>query len=162
MTCSAGIDASTALKVVSEIGPDLSRFKTVKNRTSWLELCPGTKISGGKVLSARTGRSFGNQGSGNHAGRTPFGWPPPRSENSQSALGAPYRRMAARMATPAAITAVAHKLARLVYTLLTKGAEYVDKGIEYEEARHRDRQVRSLTQKAKSLGFTLAPQATVS
>ena len=150
-----GIDTSTALKVVSEIGPDLSRFKTVKHFTSWLKLCPGTKISGCKVLSARTGHSGSPAAQALRLAAAAL-------RNSQSSLGAYYRRMAARMDTPATITAVAHKLARLVYTMLTQGAEYVDKGIEYEEARHRDRQLRNLAQKAKSLGFTLAPQAAVS
>ena len=147
-----GLDASTALKVVSEIGPDLSRFKTVKHFASWLKLCPGTRISGGKVLSARTGRS------GNQAAQA-LRLAAAALRNSQSALGAYYRRLAARLDTPAVITAVAHKLARLVYTMLTRGAEYVDKGIAFEEARHRERQLRNLALKAKALGFTLAPGA---
>ena len=140
------------MKVVSEIGPDLSRFKTVKHFASWLKLCPGTRISGGKVLSARTGRS------GNQAAQA-LRLAAAALRNSQSALGAYYRRLAARLDTPAVITAVAHKLARLVYTMLTRGAEYVDKGIAFEEARHRERQLRNLALKAKALGFTLAPGA---
>jgi transposase len=146
-----GIDASTALKVVSEIGPDLSRFKTSKRFASWLKLCPGTRISGGKVLSARTGRS------GNQAAQA-LRLAASALRNSQSALGAYYRRLASRLDTPAVITAVAHKLARLVYTMLTRGAEYVDKGVAFEEARHRERQLRSLALKARALGFDLAPR----
>jgi hypothetical protein len=51
-----GIDVTTALVVVSEIGADMSRFPTVKHFTSWLGLCPGTKITGGKLLSGKTKR----------------------------------------------------------------------------------------------------------
>ena len=78
---------------------------------------------------------------------------------SQSALGAYYRRLAARMDKPRAVTACAHKLARLIYTLLTKGEEYVDQGqAQYEEC-YRQRAVMTLTKKAQQLGFQLIPVA---
>lgn len=49
-----GIEATTALKVISEVAPSLLRFPSVKHFTSWLGLCPGTKISGGKKLSGKS------------------------------------------------------------------------------------------------------------
>ena len=52
-----GLGVAAVMKILSEIGPDLSRFANVKHFCSWLGLCPGTKISGGKVLSAKTKRS---------------------------------------------------------------------------------------------------------
>ena len=145
-----GIDVSTAMTVVSEIGPDLGRFKSVKNFTSWLKLCPGTRISGGKVLSARTGRA------GNRAAQA-LRLAAASLRTSKSALGAYCRRLCSRMDTPVAITAVAHKLARLIYLMLTRGAEYVDQGVEQEEKRYQERQLRSLTQRAKTLGYALTP-----
>ena len=72
---------------------------------------------------------------------------------SQSALGAYFRRMCARMDKPKAITAAAHKLARLIYAMLTKGEEDADQGQEYYEKRYRDSMVKNLTQRAAKLGF---------
>jgi transposase len=80
---------------------------------------------------------------------------------SQSALGAYYRRLCARMDKPRAITACAHKLARLIYTMVMKGEEYVDQGVAQYEERHRERAIKSLAKKAGQLGFQLvqAPES---
>jgi transposase len=80
---------------------------------------------------------------------------------SQSALGAYHRRLCARMDRPKAITATAHKLARLVYLMLTKGQAYVEAGQQYYEERYRERVVQSLTKRAQTLGFQLIPTAEV-
>ena len=78
---------------------------------------------------------------------------------SSSALGAYHRRLCARMDRPKAITATAtaHKLARLVYFMLTKGQAYTDAGQQYYEDRYRERVVQSLTKRARTLGFQLVP-----
>jgi len=76
---------------------------------------------------------------------------------SQSALGAYFRRLCARMDKPKAITASAHKLARLIYAMLTKGEEYVDQGQDYYEKRYRDSVVKNLTQRAAKLGLMVIP-----
>ncbi|MFO0120673.1 MAG: IS110 family transposase [Burkholderiales bacterium] len=145
-----GIDVSTALVIVSEVGPDLSRFPTVKHFTSWLGLCPGTKISGGKVLSAKSKRTA------NRATQA-FKLAAAALRSSKSALGAYYRRMCARMDKPKAVTAAAHKLARLVYLMLTRGEEYTDQGQQYFEERYRERVVRHLTKRARELGLEIVP-----
>ena len=145
-----GIDVCTALTVLSEIGADLSRFPSVKHFTSWLGLCPGTKKSGGKMLSAATKRSA------NRAAQA-LKLAAANLRSSRSALGAYYRRMCARMDKPRAVTAAAHKLARLIYVLLTRGEEYVDQGQQYFEQRYRERVVRQLTKRARDLGMTLVP-----
>jgi transposase len=74
---------------------------------------------------------------------------------SQSYLGAQYRRLRARLGAPKAITAMAHKLARLVYRMLKWGHEYVDKGLQYYEDRHRQQQVHLLQKRAAKLGFLI-------
>lgn len=74
---------------------------------------------------------------------------------SQSALGAYFRRMCARMDKAKAVAAAAHKLARLIYTMLTKGEEYTDKGQDYYEERYRQRVLSQLTQRAKKMGMKL-------
>jgi transposase len=147
-----GIDVTTALKVISEVGPDLSRFKSAKHFASWLGLCPGTKVSGGKVLSGASKRTANRAAQALRMAAAAL-------RQSQSALGAYYRRLCSRMDKPRAITATAHKLARLIYTMLTKGSEYVDQGQAYYEERHRQRVVHHLQRKAQQLGFQLVPAA---
>lgn len=150
LTTIDGIDVNTALKVLAEIGPDLSRFQSVKHFCSWLGLCPGTKISGGKLLSGQTKRTA------NRAARA-LKLAAAALRTSQSALGAYYRRLCGRMDKAKAVTATAHKLARIIYALITKGQTYVDQGQEYYEERYRDRVLYHLKRRAKQLGYQLQP-----
>jgi transposase len=145
-----GIDVTTAMTVISEVGPDMSRFKTVKHFTSWLGLCPGTKISGGKVLGSRSKRTANRATQALKLAAAAL-------RSSRSALGAFYRRMCARMDKAKAVTAAAHKLARLIYVMLTRGEEYTDQGQQYYEERYRERVVRQLNKRARQLGFELVP-----
>ena len=145
-----GVDVTTALAVVSEIGPDLSRFPSVKHFTSWLALCPGTRITGGKVLSGRTRRVANRAAQALRLAAAAL-------RSSQSALGAYYRRLCARMDKPKAVTAAAHKIARLIYCLLTRGQEYTDQGQDYFEEQHRQRVLHSLAQRAAKLGMRVIP-----
>src|SRR5205085_2324934 len=98
------------------IGVDMSRFPTIKHFTSWLGLCPGTKITGGKVMSGKTKRCVNRAAQALRLAAAAL-------RSSKSALGAYFRRLCSRMDKPKAVTAAAHKLARLIYTMLTKGAE---------------------------------------
>lgn len=145
-----GIDVTTALAVISETGADMSRFPTVGHFASWLGLCPGTKITGGKVMSGKTKR-VANRAA--QALRLAAAAAALRS--SKSALGAYFRRMCSRMDKPKAVAAAAHKLARLIYTMLTKGEEYTDQGQDYYEERYRERVLRQLTQRANKMGMKL-------
>ena len=143
-----GIDVTTALAVVSETGADMSRFPTAGHFTSWLGLCPGTKITGGKVMSGQTRRVANRATQALKLAAAAL-------RTSQSALGAYFRRMCSRMDKPKAVTAAAHKLARLIYTLLTKGEEYTDKGQDYYEERYRQRVLHHLAQRAEKMGMKL-------
>ena len=116
-----GIDITTALAVVSETGADLTRFPTVGHFTRWMGLCPGTKITGGKVMSGKTKRCANRAAQALRLAAAAL-------RTSQSALGAYFRRMCSRVDKPKAVTAAAHKLARLIYMMLTKGKEYTDQG----------------------------------
>ena len=145
-----GIEVATALKVIAEVGVDLSQFKSVKHFASWLGLCPGTKISGGKVLSAASKRTANRLAQALRLAATSL-------RNSQSALGAYYRRLCARLDKPKAIRATAHKLARLIYTMLTKGTPYVDQGQDYYEERYQQRVLHHLKRRAITMGFQLVP-----
>jgi len=143
-----GIQVQTAQTVISEVGVDMSRWKTEKQFASWLGLCPDNRISGGKVLKRGT-RHFVNRAA---TALRMAAWSLFRS---QSALGANFRRLRRKLGAPKAITAMAHKLARLVYRLLKWGHEYVDQGLEYYEARHREQQVQLLKKRAARLGLQI-------
>ena len=147
-----GVDVTTALAVVSEVGTDMSRFPTIKHFTSWLGLCPGTKITGGKVMSGKTKRVVNRAAQALRLAAA-------ARRSSKSALGAYFRRMCSRMDKPKAVTAAAHKIARLIYTMLSKGQEYTDQGQDYYEERCRERVLRALSQRAAKLGMQMIPIA---
>ena len=145
-----GIEVTTALVVLSEIGTDMSRFTSIKHFTSWLGLCPGTKISGGKLLGGKTKRCANRAAQALRLAAAAL-------RSSQSALGAYFRRLCSRMDKPKAITATAHKLARLIYIMLTKGEQYTDQGQHYYEERYRERVLRTLSERAAKLGMKMVP-----
>ncbi|MEO7954367.1 MAG: IS110 family transposase [Polaromonas sp.] len=149
-----GLGLAAAMKILSEIGPDMSRFASVKQFCSWLGLCPGTKISGGKVLSAKTKRSTNRV-------RQALKMAAMSLSHSDSALGAFYRRLCARMDKPRANTATAHKLARMVYFMLTRGEDFVDQGQQLYEEQQRARSIAALKRRAAALGFQINPTATL-
>lgn len=152
LTLIPSIGASTALTIISEIGVDMSRWRSAKNFASWLGLCPGNKVSGGKRLSGKT-KPCANRVSIalRIAANTLY--------RSECAFGAFLRRMKMRLGSPKAITALAHKLAKLIYIMLKYGHEYVEKGVEYYEEMYRKRREASLKRKAKELGYELVPVA---
>jgi len=147
-----GIDTTSAVKIIAEVGTDMSRWKSAKHFASWLGLCPGTKISGGKLLSAKS-KPVANRAAATlrMAAFTLL--------RSKSALGAYLRRQRSRLGAPKAITATAHKMARLVYSMLKHGSAYVDLGQNYYEERYRDRTIKSLKRKAQSFGYLLVKEA---
>jgi transposase len=143
----------SALRLLAEIGTDMSRWPTEKHFTSWLTLAPHNKISGGRLLSSKTlpaaNRAAGIlRMSAMSLGRT------------DTALGAFYRRLAYRVGKAKAITATARKLAILVYRTLKDGLVYRDAGAAAYDAQHRERLVRRLRRNAVDLGFTLIDRTT--
>jgi transposase len=148
-----GIDVGIAQTLISEVGVDMTRWKTEAHFASWLGLCPDNRITGGKVIRKGTRHVVNRAATALRLAATTL-------LRSQSYLGAQYRRLRGKLGAPKAITAMAHKLARLVYRLLTWGHAYVDKGQQYYEERHREQQVHLLTQRAAKLGLLLvAPEA---
>jgi transposase len=148
LTAVEGFGPQVALTVLSEVGPDLSRFRSEKHFTSWLGLCPDNRISGGKVLSCRTRRVVNRLTDVLRLAATTL-------ERSQTALGAYYRRMKAKLGGAAGVTATAHKLARILYALLTHGEAYARQGMDDYEQKHRQRKLKHLQSTAESLGFQL-------
>lgn len=145
-----GMSESTVLTVLSETGVEMGAWPTEKHFASWLSLSPGTKVSGGKRLSGRT-RTSANRAA------AAFRMAAYALANSKCALGAFYRRLRARLGAPKAITATAHKLARIFYRMLNTKTPFVDTGQDYYERQYRQRLTRSLKKRAAQLGFDLVP-----
>ena len=148
LTAMEGIDEPTALTISSESGRDMGRWPTVQHFTSWLGLCPHHRVSGGQVWSRGT-KPCANRAA--TALRLAASCP----QRRQSALGACFRRMKARLGTPKAITATAHTLARLIDTMLTHGTADVRQSVADDAQQYRDRTVQSLARRAKALGYAL-------
>jgi transposase len=148
LTIIDGIDVMTAQTIITECGPDLSAFETEGNFASWLGLCPNNKITGGRIISSATRKVK------NRAGQA-FRIAAQSLWHSKTALGAYFRRMAGRRGSPVAITATAHKLARLVFRAIKYGQEYVDRGQEWYEQQYRSRVHERVLKEAAQLGYRL-------
>ncbi|HVW26257.1 MAG TPA: transposase, partial [Polyangiaceae bacterium] len=143
-----GVGPLTALNLLSETGRDLSRWRTEKHFTSWLNFAPGTHISGGRRLSSRRRPGKNRAGlllrqAASSVGRT------------QTALGAFYRRIAARRGKAIAIVATARKIACAYYRLLRYGGQYVERGAAAADQAYQQRRLDSLRRQAKTLGYAL-------
>ena len=141
-----GIDALTALTIVSEIGLDMTRWPSAKHFCSWLALCPGNKKSGGKVLSTRTRPSANRVASALRLGAQGL-------RRSDSWLGRFHRRMRYKLSPPQAVTASAHKLARIVYSMLRYGRPYAEPDQADQQERRRQRMLSKIQRQAKELGL---------
>jgi transposase len=141
-----GIDVMVAQTLVSEVGLDMGRWKTEAHFASWLGLCPDNRVSGDKVLSRGTRHVVNRAATSLRLAATAL-------LRSQTYLGAQYRRLRSKLGAPKAITAMAHRLARLVYRMLKYGQQYVDKGAEYYERRNRQQQIEFVRKKAAQLGL---------
>lgn len=148
-----GIGPYSALRIVAECGTDMSRWRTAKHFASWLTLAPGSKISGGKVLSSRTRRSTNRAAVLLRLAATTVG-------RTNTALGAFFRRLAVRTGKAKAVTATARKIAVLLYNTLRHGMAYVDPGADYYEERYRQRTIANLRRRADALGFALVQTPT--
>lgn len=154
LTAIEGIEESTALVVLSEIGTDMSRWPSEKHFGSWLGLAPNPKKSGGKVKSSATRPGV------NRAAQA-LRLAAKNLQRSKSALGAFFRRIAARRGLAKAITATAYKLARIVYALLKHGTAYVAQGLAAYETAYRERVVRQVKRKAAELGLVVVERDAV-
>jgi transposase len=145
-----GFGPYSVLRLVAECGDDMRKWPTAKHFTSWLTLAPGNKISGGRVLSSKTRRSANRAAALLRIAAVSVG-------RTQTALGAFYRRLAARVGKAKAVTATARKLAVLFYNALRLGRAYADPGASYYEERYRQRVVHNLERRARQMGFVLVP-----
>ncbi len=145
-----GVDGFTALKVISEIGTDMTKWPSAKHFASWLGLSPNNRITSRRVMSSKTKPSASRAAAALRLAANAL-------HRSDSALGAFLHRKQAQRGASKAITATAHKLARLIYTMLRDGQEYVDAGAEYYEKQYQDRALRAAKRRAAQLGYQLVP-----
>lgn len=149
-----GLGPETLLTLRGEVGLDMTPWATEKHLSSWLGLCPGTRESGGKVLSRRSKRS-------RNRAAAAFRIAAASLRSSPTALGAFYRRIRARAGEAKAVTATAHKLAKIYYRLLKYGEEYVEAGEKAYEEKYQQQRVKALKKQAALLGFMLVTASAV-
>jgi transposase len=151
-----GIDAigvETVQVVLSEYGPDLSRFPTEKQFVKHVTLAPHKPTSGGKPVKKKKRNSASTRvAAALRMAATSL-------RHSETALGAHYRQIARRIGRDVAVFATARKLAVLIYRLLRWGQSYIDEGAEAYEKRYQENRIKTLTARAKELGYQLTPTA---
>src|SRR5439155_17007699 len=143
-----GVSELTALTLISEIGPGVSRFATVQKFCSWLGLCPQWQKTGGRVKSSRTRRGVNRAAQALRLAAQSL-------HHSRGALGGFLRRLKGRVGADAAVTATAHQLARIVYLALKHGMPYARQSQEEYEAQMKEKQVKALRRKARQLGLEI-------
>ena len=152
LTAVPGFAELNSLQIIGEIGIDMTRWPDDHHFASWTTLAPSCRITGGRARSSRRPASAHRVAeilrmAAMNAGRT------------QTALGAFYRRLAARAGKAKAIVALAAKLARIVYKMLRFRTAFIDLGVQAYEQRYQDRVLRNLQRRAKALGFQLSPMS---
>lgn len=155
LTTIPGIDVSTAMKLISEIGIDINRWPTVKHFCAWLGLCPGTRISGGRRISSHTSHSTNKAATALRMSANSL-------YKSNSALGAHLRRMKARMGPIEAITATAHKMARAIYYMMLRKTDFQEAGGDFYDKLNQEKTLKFLKKRAASMGYKLEKQEIVS
>src|SRR5215471_11666620 len=149
-----GIDAigvETVQVVLSEYGPDLSRFRTERQFVSHVTLTPHKPTSAGKPVKKKKRNSASTRVA------AALRMAASSLRQSETALGAYYRQIARRIGGDVAVFATARKLATIIYRLLRWGQQYVDEGAEAYEKRYQESRIKSLTARAKELGYQLTP-----
>lgn len=147
-----GLNSETVLRLISEVGVDVSRFPTEKHFVSWMSLSPVRKESGGKLLSSKTNRS-------SNRAAAAFRQAAVSVKGSDNEIGGFYRRMQSRMGPARAVTATAHKIARIYYRMIKNGEEYQQQRAGEYEQRYQARVVSNLRKRARGMGFELVAVA---
>jgi transposase len=155
LTTIDGIGVETAEVLLSEYGPDLSRFENEKQFVKHLRLAPRQGITGGKPLQKGKGvKSSTRTAQALRMAATTL-------RHSHTALGAYYRKLAAHKDSAIAVFATARKLAILIYRMLRWGQAYLDEGAEHAEQRYQAARMRRMQAAADQLGYQLVPKAAV-
>ena len=150
LTAVDGMDSVLAQTILAEIGTDMSKWKSGKHFASWLRVSPQNDISGSKLLRSKSGKT-------KNRANTALRLAAHSAGKSDSALGVFYRRLKFRPGSAKAITATAHKIARIIYDMLKNQEDYRDPGAAYYEEQDRQRALPNLKCKARKLGMGVVP-----
>jgi transposase len=154
LTAVDGLSPQAVLKLISEVGLDMSKWPTHKHFAAWLHLSPNNRITGGKVRSSKTLPAR------NHASAV-FRKCAENLARSKSHLGSFYRRKRAQHGGGYAVVATAHKLARIFYSLLKSKASYTPRSAEEYDRNYRQRLLARATKQVRAAGFTVSPPKVV-
>jgi hypothetical protein len=143
-----GLNILNIQAIISEIGIDMSRWPTMKHFTSWLALSPNNRITGGKKMSANTKKTD------NRANKA-FRLAALSAGKTNTAIGRFHRKMKLKDDASKAVSSTAHKLARIVYVMISKQVEYSEEILEHHEKMNKDKIIRNLKRKAANLGYNL-------
>ncbi len=145
-----GLQSTTVLTLLTEVGTDLSKWETDKHFKSWLGLCVNKEISGGKILKNKTRKVSNRAAAALRMAATSL-------KNSNSYLGAFYRRIRARAGGPKAVTATAAKLAVIFYNMVKNQKEYKALDINFYDENYKKRVYKNLKKRAMNMGYELVP-----
>ena len=149
-----GIDVIISQTILAELGTDFSHWQDENHFVSWLMLCPRHDVSGGRMIGRVRDQGSNRVGIALRMAANAL-------LRSDSFLGARFRALRTSLGAPKAIKAMARHLGCLVYRLVTRGEEYVDRGQKAFQDHHAERQLLSLQRKAHSMGFELVAQTAV-
>ncbi len=138
------------MDLIAVIGLAMHPWPTEKPFCSWLCVCPGNTKTGGRLISGRTRKNASRAARIVRLAAYALA-------RAQTALGAFYRRLKARLGPAKALTATAHQLAQIVSNMLRYGKADVDRGAAYDEQPYRERVLKNLKPRAKQMGFELVP-----
>ena len=139
-----GIGEVSALEFISEVGTDMSKWKSAKHFAAWLNLVPNTKVTGGKVISSKMMKKKNKAGQYLKQAASTLA-------NSKSPLGDYYRKMRARLGGKGAVVATAHKLARIIYTMLSTKREFNVGLIKENEIKSNEDKIKKLEKQIERL-----------
>ena len=143
-----GVDVMTILTFVSEVGVDMTPWRSEDHLVSWLKLAPQRQVSGGKLIRHERTKVKNRAAEALRMAASTLA-------RSQSYLGARFRSLRSRLGPGKTIKAMAAHLARLIYRMLTRGQAWVDRGVEHFETKRQQRETHSLQRRASALGFRL-------
>lgn len=152
LTAIPGISVLSSLTLMTELGNDLSAFKTAHHFASWLCLCPDNQTSASKVLRRATRRSQNRV-------RQALRMAASSLHHNKSYLGDKYRRFRAKLGAPKAITAMAHQLARIIWTLITRRVHFDLSLFALQEQANEQHRLKRLSASARQMGYQLTPIA---
>lgn len=134
----------STLELISETGTDMSKWRSYKQFAAWLNLAPNTKITGGKIISSRM------QKKKNHGGIA-LRMAASNMSKSKSPLGDYARKMKSRIGKKGAVVAVAHKLSKIIYTMIKNKTEYNQAIIIEDQVKWRQKRIENLEKQLKKL-----------